>query len=98
VRSDGPPYTVTHTTVKAGSESYLSYENHVEACYCIEGIGEVSLVDGPTHELRPGVIYSPGQGEPHFLRAQTELHLVCVFSPPLEGTERHVLGDQASSY
>ncbi|HEX8742750.1 MAG TPA: ectoine synthase [Thermoleophilaceae bacterium] len=98
VERDGSPYTVTHTTVNAGSESLLCYQRHVEACYCIEGSGEIVAEDGSVHRLEPGVMYSPGKGEPHRLRAETPLHLVCVFSPALCGSERHRLGDTASSY
>lgn len=98
VERDGSPYSVTHTTVNAGSESLLCYRRHVETCYCIEGTGEIATEDGAVYPLEPGVMYSPGKGEPHWLRAHTPLHLVCVFSPPLTGPERHLLSDTASSY
>lgn len=99
VAADEQGFTVTHTTVHAGSESRLCYERHCEACYCIDGEGEVELDGGERHELRPGVLYSPGEGEPHRLRARSTLHLVCVFTPALAGTERHSLSDtEASSY
>jgi L-ectoine synthase len=99
VESDGCPFTITHTTVDAGSESHLCYERHLEACYCIEGEGEVAGEGGVVSQLRPGVLYSPARGEPHHLRARSELHLVCVFSPALEGSECHSLGaDGYSSY
>jgi L-ectoine synthase len=99
VKSERSPFTVTHTTVDPGSESHLCYERHFEACYCIAGEGEVVVDDGPVHRLEPGVLYCPERGEKHCLRAETELHLVCVFSPALEGTERHSLSlDGHSSY
>jgi L-ectoine synthase len=98
VEGEGRPFTVTHTTVNPGSSSDLCYERHFEACYCVAGEGAV-VIDGESHRLEPGVIYCPGKGEKHSLQATTELHLVCVFSPPLEGTEHHSLnGDGHSSY
>ena len=36
---DGVGFTVTETTVKAGSEQVLWYKHHVEANYVIEGEG-----------------------------------------------------------
>ncbi|MET0143545.1 MAG: ectoine synthase [Ilumatobacteraceae bacterium] len=90
LEQDATPYTVTHTTVRAGSESHLCYEQHAETCYCITGDGEVVIGD-ETHALSTGVLYSLRPGEAHRLRAFSDLHLVCVFSPPLKGPERHVL-------
>jgi L-ectoine synthase len=59
----------------------------------------VGVGDGDTHELRPGVLYCPDQGEAHFLRAESELQLICVFSPPLKGSESHSAGGKwQSSY
>ena len=34
-------FTVCHTIVRAGTQSELHYRNHLEACYCIDGEGEV---------------------------------------------------------
>ena len=34
---DGMGYSLTDTIINAGTESLLEYNNHMEACYCIEG-------------------------------------------------------------
>lgn len=95
---DGLGFTVTDTLVDAGTASTLCYRRHLEACYCIEGEGEVEA-DGQVHVLRPGTLYAPSRGETHTLRARTTLRLVCVFVPALEGPEAHVLdGETPSSY
>ena len=53
-------YTVTDTIVRAGTKSRLEYRNHLEACYCIEGSGEVVDMAGNSypidagHDVRPG--------------------------------------------
>ena len=39
LEADGMGYTVTDTIVNKGTKSLLEYENHLEACYCIEGKG-----------------------------------------------------------
>ena len=101
LESDGMGYTVTDTIVAAGTRSHLEYRNHLEACYCIEGRGEVVTADGTSHPIGPGTFYALDYHDPHFLVAATDsdLRLVCVFSPALSGDERHCLdGDGTSAY
>lgn len=91
--SDGMGYTVTDTIVRAGTKSRLEYRNHLEACYCVEGSGEVVDVNGDSHELVPGTLYALDRNDPHFLIASPheDLRLVCVFTPALRGHETHRL-------
>lgn len=91
--ADGMGYTLTDTIVKAGSKSRLQYRNHLEACYCIEGSGEVIDVRGRSFPIAPGTLYALDEHDAHFLVANpdTDLRLVCVFSPALRGDERHYL-------
>ncbi|OLF19220.1 ectoine synthase [Actinophytocola xanthii] len=97
---DGMGYTVTDTIVSAGTKSRLQYSNHLEACYCIEGEGEVVDLDGNSHKLTPGTLYALDQHDAHFLVAaeDTDLRLVCVFSPALHGDERHSLDEARFSH
>jgi L-ectoine synthase len=99
VEADGLGYTVTDTTVRAGTKSHLEYRRHLEACYCIEGTGEVRDLDGTVHRLEPGTLYALDQHEAHYLIADpdADLRLVCVFSPALRGDERHSLDADGSS-
>ncbi|MBF0352111.1 MAG: ectoine synthase [SAR324 cluster bacterium] len=101
IASDGMGFTLTDTVVLAGSESRLQYRNHVEACYCIEGEGEVE-VDGKIYPIKTGTMYAPNQHDIHYLRATKTMRLVCVFSPALQGPESHQLqhtdNPSASSY
>jgi L-ectoine synthase len=93
LESDGMGYTLTDTTVTAGTTSRLEYKNHLEACYCIAGRGELVEENGQTHRLEPGTMYALDQRDPHHLIASSEedLRLVCVFTPALKGHERHSL-------
>jgi L-ectoine synthase len=99
LQSDGMGYTVTDTIVRAGTKSRLEYEHHLEACYCIEGSGEVVELDGTSHPIRPGTIYALDRHDAHFLvgSPHEDLRLVCVFSPALRGDERHSLDGEAFS-
>ena len=99
LRTDGLGYTVTDTIVRVGTRSPLEYKRHLEACYCIAGRGQVIDVDGRVHEISPGTFYALDRNEPHFLVAspETDLRLVCVFTPALEGDESHHLETGAFS-
>lgn len=99
--ADGMGFTVCHTVVRARTESKLEYRNHLEACYCIAGKGEVEDMQGNRYPIEPGDIYVLNEHDRHYLRGgETEdLVLVSVFNPPLTGTERHNLdGEDGSSY
>lgn len=101
VTADGMGYTVTDTTVRTGTKSRLEYRNHLEACYCIEGSGEVVDTDGTSHPIVPGTLYALDQHDAHYLVASPheDLRLVCVFSPALHGDEVHQLDqDDFSEY
>jgi L-ectoine synthase len=98
---DGMGYGVCHTVVRAGTESLLQYRNHLEACYCIAGEGEVEDMHGNVFPIRPGTIYVLNEHDPHYLRGgkERDLVLVSVFNPPLKGHERHNLETaEASAY
>ena len=87
---DGVGFTLTETTVEAGSEQTLWYKHHVEANYVIEGEGEVTNVDsGERYPLAPGSLYVLDNNEKHLLKATTRMRLVCVFTPALTGREVH---------
>ena len=92
-RADQMGFTVCHTVVRAGSESLLQYRNHLEACYCIAGEGEVEDMAGRVTPIRPGDIYVLDQHDRHYLRGgrDSDLVLVSIFNPPLNGHERHDL-------
>jgi L-ectoine synthase len=94
-RTDGMGYTMTDTLIRAGAEMTLEYANHLEACFCISGAGEVvDHATGQTHPIRPGTIYALDQHDRHTLRcaAGGDMRLICCFTPALAGTERHGAG------
>ena len=97
IEKDGMGYSLTDTIVNAGTESLLEYKNHKETCYCIEGEGEIEK-DGHIFPITPGTMYALDQHDKHYLRAKTNLRLVCVFDPPLQGHESHSLNGNESSH
>ncbi|AOM82994.1 ectoine synthase [Salisediminibacterium beveridgei] len=92
----GMGYSVHDTIIKAGTETHLWYKNHLETVYCIEGDGEVeTLADNKIHKIEAGTVYALDQNDEHLLRANTDMRMVCVFNPPVTGTEMH---DKDGSY
>ncbi len=94
---DGMGYTLTDTLVRAGTESRMQYKNHLEACYCIAGSGEVEDSAGNVYPLRPGVMYALENHDAHIMRAKEEMRLVCIFSPALKGEEKHDFSGEGHS-
>jgi L-ectoine synthase len=89
LKKDGMGFSLHDTLIKAGTETLIWYRNHVEAVYCIEGEGEIEVIGGQTYPIRPGTLYALDGHEKHLLRAKSQLRMVCVFNPPLTGSEVH---------
>jgi L-ectoine synthase len=89
--SDGMGFSLTDTIINKGALLELEYTHHLEACYCIEGFGEIKKADDENwHPLAPFFLYALDQNDRHFVRAKDgNLRLVCVFNPPLSGREVH---------
>lgn len=87
---DGLGYSLHETVIYAGTETHIHYRHHLEAVYCIAGEGEVETVaDGKVYPIKPGVMYALDRHDEHYLRARSEMRMVCVFNPPLTGREVH---------
>ncbi len=90
LRDDDVGFTLTQTTVAAGTRQTMEYRNHVEANLIIEGEGTVTDTEtGETYALAPGVMYTLDKHDRHDLVATTDLRIVCVFTPALVGEETH---------
>lgn len=83
-------FTLNDTVIYAGTETFIWYKHHLEAVYCIEGEGEVeTLKDGKVYPIKAGTMYALNENDKHYLRAKTDMRMVCVFNPPLTGKEVH---------
>ena len=90
LRRDGLGFSLHDTVVSAGAEMEMEYRNHLEACYCLEGEGEVEdLATGERHAIVPGTVYALDAHDKHVMRVKADLRLVCVFNPALTGAEVH---------
>lgn len=96
LKDDGMGFSFHITTIHAGAELEMHYQNHLESVYCIAGSGSIEdLGTGNRHLIRPGVMYALDLNDPHVLRAETEMTMACVFNPPLNGKEVH---DESGAY
>jgi L-ectoine synthase len=93
--NDGMGFSLHDTLILAGAEIAMCYRNHLEAVYCVSGRGTIETARGERFELRDGTVYALDKHDQHILRAETEMRMVCVFNPPLVGSEVH---DHAGSY
>lgn len=91
LRNDNMGFSFHITTIFAGTETPIHYQNHLEAVYCISGEGEVETVaDGKIYPIKPGTLYVLDKHDQHLLRATTaDIQCACVFNPPLHGKEVH---------
>lgn len=90
LKSDGMGFSFHITTIYAGADFRMHYQNHLESVYCISGEGEVeTLADGKRYPIKAGTMYALNKHDQHILRAFSELKMACVFNPPLNGTEVH---------
>ena len=90
LKNDGMGFSFHITTIYAGANLHLHYQNHLESVYCISGEGEIEdLADGKIYPISSGTIYALDKHDKHILRASTEMKMACVFNPPLHGKEVH---------
>ncbi|MFC7298187.1 ectoine synthase [Herminiimonas aquatilis] len=90
LQEDGMGFSMHHTVIYAGTQTRIWYQNHLEGVYCVEGVGSVELIpSGETFRIEPGTLYALNKNDEHWLRAETDLHLICTFNPPLVGNETH---------
>lgn len=90
LKQDGMGFSLHDTVINPGTSTEMHYKNHLEAVYCIEGIGRLKdLESGEEYSITPGVMYALSHHERHILTAESKLRMICVFNPPLVGPETH---------
>jgi len=96
LKDDGMGFSFHVTTLFAGSELKMHYQNHLEAVLVLKGTGTIEdLATGEVHALRPGVMYALDDHDRHIVRPETDILTACVFNPPVTGREVH---DETGAY
>ena len=90
LKDDGMGFSFHVTTMFAGSELKMHYQNHLEAVLVLKGKGTIEdLATGEVHRLAPGVMYALNEHDRHIVRPETDILTACVFNPPVTGREVH---------
>lgn len=88
--SDKMGYTLTKTVIEPGKRVFQHYKNHLESCYCVSGKATLTnAITGEEHIIEPDVTYVLDKNDPHWFEAHEQTILICVFNPPLSGSEIH---------
>jgi L-ectoine synthase len=83
-------FSFHETVIEPGTVNEFHYANHVEAVWLVEGEG--TLLDretGVEYPLAAGTMYLLDGHERHTLTTKTRMRALCVFNPPVVGTEVH---------
>jgi L-ectoine synthase len=90
LKDDKMGFSFHVTTMFAGEELHMHYQNHLEAVLVMQGAGTIEdLGTGLTHELKPGVMYALNANDRHIVRPVKDIVCACVFNPPVTGREVH---------
>ncbi len=91
LRGDGMGFSFHETIIRAGTKTHIHYKNHLEAVYCVAGNGKIEdLKTGEIHDIYDGIMYALNEYDEHNLYGGSEdMRLICVFNPPIVGTENH---------
>lgn len=93
---EGMGFSFHITTLYAGGELKMHYQNHLESVMILEGTGTIEdLGTGEVHQLKPGVLYALNDHDKHIVRPETDIVCACVFNPPVTGREVH---DESGAY
>lgn len=90
LKKDNMGFSMHDTIIHAGTETHIWYRNHLEAVYCVAGKGEIEVIEtGEVFPLEDGVLYALDKHDEHYLRAEEDMRMICVFNPPITGEEVH---------
>ena len=96
LKDDGMGFSFHVTTMFAGEELHMHYQNHLEAVLVLKGKGTIEdLGTGETHQLMAGVMYALNAHDRHIVRPSEDILCACVFNPPVTGREVH---DESGAY
>ena len=83
-------FSLSDVQLEEGARADLWYKHHWEANLIIGGRGRVAdRESGQEWPLSFGTMYLVGPRDRHVLAAETDMHILSVFCPPLSGDEEH---------
>ena len=95
-KSDCVGFSVSVVKLEAGLVFDIWYKNHWETNYVISGIGRLfDLKQKISWDLEENDVYCVGPEDQHQLKAETDLLIISIFCPAVNGDETH---DKDGSY
>jgi L-ectoine synthase len=90
IQKDQLGFSLSDVRLDAGNRSELWYKHHWEVNIVLDGQGTVTdLSTDESWPLAPETIYVVGPDDRHRVESDTDLHLLSLFNPPLQGDEQH---------
>lgn len=90
LKKDGMGYSFHKTFIPKGRLQKWHYKYHLESCYCVSGKGRITdLKTMKTFLIVPDTLYALDNHDDHLFQALEDTTLLCVFNPPVVGTEVH---------
>jgi L-ectoine synthase len=92
LRDDGAGVGLHDVVMHPGVDEVYGYPDRTEISYCLDGAATVTDLDTrQTQRVVPGVLWVAPPGSRFTVDVEAPLRLICVFHPPLEGTETGIL-------
>lgn len=90
LESDNMGFSLHKTIIPKGGPYHWHYKNHLEACYCISGLGRLTNLDtGHKYIIEPDTVYLLDKNDNHLFESLKDTILISVFNPPVKGNEIH---------
>lgn len=90
LESDNMGFGIHKTIIHKGQKGHWHYKHHLEACYCIKGVGVLeNLKTGERHSITVDDCYVLDNNDDHTFEAIEDIVLISVFNPPCTGNEVH---------
>jgi len=83
-------FSLHKTIIPKGQKGHWHYTNHLEACFCVQGIGKLTnLSTGEVFDITPNSCYVLDSHDDHTFESIEDIVLISVFNPPVTGMEIH---------
>lgn len=90
LEKDNMGFSFHETRIPKGQKGHWHYKNHLESCYCIQGIGILTnLTTNEKFHITSGTIYILDNHDDHTFESIEDVILISVFNPPCKGQEVH---------
>jgi len=90
LESDNMGFGLHKTIIPKGGPYHWHYKNHLEACFCVKGLGKLINLDSKDEFIiEPDSVYILDKNDDHTFEAIEDTILISIFNPPVKGLEVH---------